>query len=213
MRSRTLGLASGLALLVIALASTASVADEQFTQEDRTFYLRGTGCGATENFYLSTESGSDEYDGCGGIGGLPFQEVFYQVDGAAPASFPAEDGVPAILDASKNVTGTIRAESWFGNPVPGVGQVIVDVALSGVKLNNQFLEIGSDSVEVMNTGSVGVQADFTIDIPDTANQVQLKELTFTVEVHGVNWNSGNLGLEGDSKFTLPILIPVEHTHD
>jgi hypothetical protein len=213
MRRSTLGLVSGLALLVLAVPSTGAFADEQFTQEDRTFYLRGTGCGATEAFYLSTEFGTDDYDGCGIIGGLPVQEVIHQVDGPTPSVFAAEDGVPLYIDGTKDVTGTIRAESWFGSPVPGVGQVIVDVALEGTKTNNQFLPLGSDSVEVLNSGAVGTQVNFTIDIPATADKVKLKELTFMVEVHGVNWNSGNLGLSGDSRFTLPVLIPVDHTHD
>lgn len=172
--------------------------------ENRTFYLRGSGCGATEAFWLSVESGTDEYDGCGTIGGLPFNEVIYQL-GGGPNTFAAQDGIPAILDASKNVTGTIRAESWTGDGTPGVGQVVVEVSLSGADAEGNSVTIGSDTLEAMNTGTDGVQLPFTFDIGDSLDKVALTELTLSVEIHGVNQNSSNLGLSGDSKFTLPVL--------
>lgn len=170
--------------------------------EDRTFYLRGTGCGATEDFWLSTLSGTDEYDGCGIIGGLPAQEFFME-----PSIFPSRDGLPVLLDASKDVTGTIRAESWFGDGIPGVGQVTVEVSLSGTKSNNQGVTIGQDTLEAVNTGADGVQLPFTFDIAANLDKAPLKDLTFSVLIHGANYNSGNLGLSGDSKFTLPIFDP------
>jgi hypothetical protein len=169
---------------------------------DRTFYLRGSGCGATEVFWLSVESGSDEYDGCGIIGGLPAQEVFQEA-----SSFPSQDGLPVLLDASKNVTGQIRAESWFGAGIPGAGQVKVDVDLFGTKTTNQSVAIGSAAVEALNSGTDGVNVSFNIDIPANLDRVALKALTFQVLIHGANYNSGNLGLEGDSRFTLPIFDP------
>lgn len=207
MRARAFSLLSGLILLLVAFGSTSAFGAD-LVPADRTFYLRGTGCGATEEFWLSTESGPDEYDGCGIIGGLPAAEVFRLLEAPLTKSFTARDGVPAALDASKNVTGTIRAESWFGNSVPGAGQVVVEVALRGTKAQGLPVDIGSDSVDALNTGSGGIQVDFILDVPDALQGVELTELTLDVEIHGANWNSGNLGLEGDSKFTLPVLEPV-----
>lgn len=172
--------------------------------ESRTFYLRGSGCGATEAFWLSVESGTDEYDGCGTIGGLPVNEVIYQLGGGAN-TFSAQDGVPAILDASKDVTGTIRAESWTGDGTPGVGQVVVEVSLAGADAEGNSVTIGTDTLEATNTGADGVQLPFTFNIADALDKVALTELALSVEVHGVNQNSSNLGLSGDSKFTLPVL--------
>lgn len=215
MRLRTLSLATCLVALLAALGSTSAFAqDGEMVPADSTFYLRGSGCGATEQFWLSNESGTDEYDGCGIIGGLPLNEVIHQVDGPTPNAFTTreegeEDGIPVVLDASRNVTGTIRAESWLGDGIPGVGQVIVEVDLFGVTATGDSVAIGSASVESMNTGADSANAAFTIDVPDAANLAELVELTLNVEVHGVNWNSGNLGLSGDSKFTLPTLVPAE----
>ncbi len=209
MRSRSLGLFTGLTMLFVALASTSAFAEDELVASESAFFLRGTGCGATQNFWLSSTSGEDEYDGCGVIGGLPVQEVIHQVDGPSPDTFQAQDGVPVILDASRDVTGQIRAESWFGDAVPGVGQIKVDVELSGSTSKGQFVVIGSHSSEVLNTGAGGTNVPFTIDVPDLSDKVQLSDLTFTVEIHGVNWNSGNLGLSGDSRFTLPTYVVQE----
>ncbi|MGH2709730.1 MAG: hypothetical protein ACRDH9_00795 [Actinomycetota bacterium] len=169
---------------------------------DRTFYLRGEGCGATEEFWLSVESGTDGYDGCGIIGGLPLNEAI----GSASA-FESRDGVPLLLDASKNVTGQIRAESWFGDGTPGVGLVSVDVTLTGRKTTNQSVTIGTDTLEGTNTGADGVNIPFTFDIPANLDLVALKAVTIDVLVRGANYNSSNLGLSGDSHFTLPIFDP------
>lgn len=213
MRTRTLRLLACTALLVFGLTTTGALAEGELVASDRTFFLRGEGCGATEEFYLSAKSGTDGYDGCGAVGGVPFQEVIHQVDGASPDTFSSRDGVPVTLDAARDITGEIRGESWFGSlvPVPGVGQVVVDVTVHGIDSANKTVMIGSASEAVINDGKAGVQVPFTIDIPDGQNQVELKSLSIDVEVHGVNYNSGNLGLEGDSKFLLPILVPAPTT--
>ena len=168
-----------------------------------TFYLRGSGCGATESFWLSTTTGTDEYDGCGTIGGLPINEVLYQT-GGAPSTFSAQDGVPVMIDASRDVTGTIRAESWTGAGTPGVGQVVVEVSLTGSTDSGDSFVLGSGTFEAVNAAKDGVQFPFTFNLADELQGAQLSDLTISVEVHGANWNSSNLGLEGDSKFTLPM---------
>jgi hypothetical protein len=170
--------------------------------EDRVMYLRGTGCGATAVLWISTETGSDEYDGCGSQAGLPTREVL-----GGTLSFTSQDGVPVMLDASKNVTGQVRGESWVGPGVPGVGQVKADVDLYGTKANNQTVVIGSGVFETLNTGTDGVNIPYTFDIAASLDRVVLTSLRMDVLIHGVNWNSGNLGLEGDSRFTLPIFDP------
>lgn len=166
----------------------------------KTFYLRGTGCGTTEDLWLSITKGTDEYDGCGIIGGLPLNEVLDD-----PKLLSARDGLPVKVDGSKPLTGTIRAESWIGNGVPGVGQVVVDVAISGTDAGDNFVDLGSATVQTLNTGTEGVMANFSIDIPDEADGAVLKGLDLAVSVHGANYNSSNLGMDGDSKFVLPVL--------
>jgi hypothetical protein len=170
---------------------------------NRQFYLRGTGCGATADLWLSTESGEDEYDGCGSQAGLPTREVL----GGTLNFASAHDGVPLLLDASKNVTGQVRGESWVGDGIPGVGQVKADVDLYGVKAEGQTVTIGSGTYAALNTGTDGVIIQYNFDIPANLDRVYLTDLRMDVLIHGVNWNSGNLGLSGDSHFTLPIFDP------
>ncbi|MGH2709731.1 MAG: hypothetical protein ACRDH9_00800 [Actinomycetota bacterium] len=169
---------------------------------DRQFYLRGTGCGATAVLWLSVESGSDEYDGCGSAAGLPTREVL-----GGSLIFTTSDGMPVLLDASKNIAGQVRGESWVGPGTPGVGQVKADVDITGVKANGQSVVIGSGVFEALNTGTDGVNIPYSFDIAANLDRVQLKDVTIEVLIHGVNWNSGNLGLEGDSHLTLPIFDP------
>lgn len=166
---------------------------------DRSFFLRGEGCGATEEFWLSTESGTDGYDGCGIIGGLPLNEAI-----GSAADFEARDGVPFQLDASKNVTGQIRAESWTGDGTPGVGLVEIDVTLNAQKANNQNVSLGTTTLSGTNTGTDGINLPFNFDIADTLDHTAIKGLTISVLVRGANYNSSNLGLSGDSKFTVPV---------
>jgi hypothetical protein len=166
----------------------------------KTFFLRGNGCGATEDLYLSASKGTDDYDGCGIIGGVPLNEVIKPVE-----TLDARDGLPVRLDGGKPITGTIRAESWIQNGVPGVGQVVVDVAMYGTTAGEDLADFGSTTVTAMNTGSEGVQVPFTLQVPESLAGVVLTGLTLEVTVRGANYNSSNLGMDGDSKFTLPIL--------
>ena len=82
-----------------AVAGTASFAAA--TAETSRFYLRRDGCGTSnDNPHLSTTTGTDGGDGCGlvlnsvvGLGG--------DVDQGAFVDFPATDGMPLALDASR----------------------------------------------------------------------------------------------------------------
>lgn len=197
-------------LMALALSVSGALAEGEFEASERQFFLRGEGCGATEALYLSTTTGPDGYDGCGGIGGVPFNEIFHQSGQADPAkTFASINGMPAIVDASRDITGQIRGETWTGTP-GGVGQVVVDVNIYGINTANKMVALGSASEETIATPqNTGVNVEFTIDVPDAAEGVELKDLVIEAAVRGVNLNNSNLGLEGDSHFTLPILLPVE----
>lgn len=212
-RNRIIRLLAVTMLLVLGLTTAGASAEGELVASDRAFYLRGEGCGATAVLYLSYRNGADGYDGCGSVGGVPFQELIHQVDGPRPKTFSTrgeKDGVPVTLDGTRDITGQIRGESWFSGllPVPGVGQVVVDVTVYGIDSANKVVTLGSATEEAINTGHEGVQVPFTIDIDDALSGVELKSLSIDLELHGANYNSGNIGLEGDSNFNLPILLPA-----
>src|SRR5213595_3465256 len=89
----------------LAVAGTAAFAAA--TPGSTTFYLRRDGCGTSnDNPHLSVTSGTDGGDGCGllfnavvGLGGDADQGAFID--------FPATDGLPLALDASRAITGVI----------------------------------------------------------------------------------------------------------
>lgn len=167
---------------------------------DKLFYLRGNGCGATEDLYLSASKGADEYDGCGIIGGLPAAGPL-----ADTKVLDARDGANVVLDASKAVTGQVRAETWIGDPSVGVGQVTVDVSLFGISTDDEFVSIGSATATGTNTGAGGVNVPFSIAVDPSVAGTALKGLTMELTLSGVGYNTTNIGMEGDSFFRLPIL--------
>lgn len=182
------------------LAVTGTAAFDAVLPVGRTFFLRGTGCGATEELWLSTAKGTDDYDGCGIIGGIPNSELIDE-----PKVLTSRDGLPAKLDGSKPVTGTIRAESWVGEGIPGVGQVTVTGALYGESAGGDFVDLGSFSNTAVNSGADHVNVPFSVAVPADAAGVVLNTLTLEVTVSGVGYNTTNLGMSGDSKLVLPIL--------
>jgi hypothetical protein len=182
------------------LAVTGTAAFDPAVAATKTFFLRGTGCGAETDLWLSSSKGTDDYDGCGTIGGLPLNEAL-----GGPESLSARDGLPVTLDGSKPIAGVIRAESWTGDGTPGFGQVAVDVAIFGTTADDEFLTLGEGTVTAMNTGADGVAVPFSFPVPAEAAGKTLTGLTLDVLVRGANFNSSNLGMSGDSKFDLPIL--------
>jgi hypothetical protein len=203
-RNRIARLAATVAIVV--LSATPAVA-ETAPGGERTFFLRGEGCDTTTDLYLSVSNGSDGYDGCGASFGLPLNEVNHQVYGTPADRFTTRDGVPVTLDATRDVAGELRAEAWFDEDAPGLGQIVVDIMVHGITTTNAGVQLGSTTEEAMNTGVYGVKIPFTLDIPAGLNRLTLKSLSIDVRVRGVNFNSSNLGLDAESKFTLPIVLP------
>src|SRR5438093_2406488 len=108
------------------LAVAGAVQFAPTTPGSTTFYLRRDGCGTSnDNPHLSTTSGTDGGDGCGlifnavvGLGGDADQGAFID--------FPATDGMPLALDASRSITGVVDLQGL------GVGAAAVDVSMEGL---------------------------------------------------------------------------------
>lgn len=193
------------AVLLTLAAGGAPVEDQE------QFFLRGEGCGATEDPYLSTMSGDDGLDGCGGIGGLPFNEIFNAAGVDVSTDFTTRDGVPVVVDATRNLTGQVQAEQWVGNTV-SAGQVVVEVEISGLQEGSSVrvtLGTFTDEAIVTPLDGDGIVFEFDLDIPDNVSTTPFRQLTVNVVVRGVNQNNSNLGLSGDSYIDLPILVEEE----
>ena len=196
------------ALFALAVLAPAAMANPVYDKIEDTFYLRGEGCGATENLYLDDRSAVDEYDGCGTIGGLPVNEAI-----GAEDSLSTTKAYDLILDGDGQVEVVIRVESWVGDGFPGAGQSVVDVSLSAhpIATGGTFtppVTLGSGTSEILVAGQDNATHTFTFDIPDTAHETHVSGFTLKVSVRGANVNVNNLGTSGDSYFTIDLLEEV-----
>lgn len=195
-----------------ALATSASAAVEPSSTQ---FFLNSTGCGADQGpTTLSTTIAADDSDGCGTIGGLPFNEVLAQAEVDIAEAYGTVDGMPLTLDASRDAEGVIAVQSW-APPGPSLGQVVVEVSLEGNGTDKKFVALGGDRTEVVVAGAASqVDVPFSIDLPASAQGRELRSLTLSVTIRGINVNGSARRLEGDSSLTVPTLVTVaEETTD
>ncbi len=206
--SRTLTVAFTLTLLATLALSPAAGATT--VQETRIFYMdnTGTACGADANFVLGASARTGGPN-CGYVGGLPFGEVFAQSGDTAfgtKSYISGAAGLPVTVDASKDVAGQVRIIHSGGTT--GVGQVRIDVELRGLNATtNKTVSLGSASVTRTLMGDLaGVTIPYSINTPDALQGVTFSKLTLDVNVRGVHANTGYTSTQGDSNFTLPILV-------
>ena len=205
-----LALAGG--LLVASQASAAPAAG------DTQFFLRQDGCGAAnpqQPGRLSTTAGSateDTSHGCGTIGGLPLTEVLATgLDTPpTPQDYTTENGVPLVLDASRDVEGVLTTRSWTGG-VGGVGDVVFEVRFTGVYTDAR----GRKATAVLGEGSFSSPASptkttnpvpFTFDVDDKWAGVTFSALTLSTAQRGANVNAGGQSLRGTSHVTVPTIV-------
>ena len=179
------------------LAVAGGVSFAAATPGDTTFYLRRDGCGTSnDNPHLSTQSGTDGGDGCGlifnavvGVGG--------DVDQAAFVDFPAADGMPLSLDATRQISGVVALTG------AQVGLATVDVTLEAL-VNGNAVTLGSASASaVLDPTGDSTPIPFAIQPSAALDGSDLQALDMRVRVHGPNVYSGFISLSGKSYVDLP----------
>lgn len=178
------------------LAVAGDVTFAPTTQRTTRFYLRRDACGTSnDNPHLSFTSGTDAGDGCGllvnavGVGGT--------VDQAAFVDFPATDGMPLALDASRDATGVIDIKGTAA----GLSQV--DVSLEAL-VGGQAVEIGSASEStVLDPTASDNAVPFAIQPAASLAGADLQALDLRVHIQGPNVDAGFIGLSGKSYVDLP----------
>jgi hypothetical protein len=179
------------------LAVAGGVSFAPTTAGSTTFYLRRDGCGTSnDNPHLSTTSGTDGGDGCG----LLFNAVAGpggDVDQGAFIDFPATDGMPLALDATRATTGVIALTG------AQVGLATVDVTLEALVHGNAVI-LGSDSESaVLDPTGNDTPIPFTIHPSATLDGSDIQALDLRVLVHGPYVYSGFISLSGSSYADLP----------
>lgn len=210
-RSRALRtLAAATLLGGLALAGGASAAPEE---SETTFFLRADGCGEEQEAgRLSTEQGDDTSDGCGPIGGVPVDGVFYEAAGEplTVTDYTTEDGVPLVLDAARDVQGVFALQSWTGTP--GAGELAVDLVLTAKrtdpvtgKSKQVTLGEGTFSTTVLPSTATVYSIPFSFNV-DNKLSGTLTSLTLTAAPHGLSLNANAQSYKGTSFVTIPTVV-------
>lgn len=160
----------------------------------RRFLFRRDGCGATDvpaNTRLSTLSGTDS-GACGSLIGL--------VGGTT--QYPAENGLPLVLDAETPAAVEVVTESDLGL---GIGNQQVSVTLTGRTTAGATQTIGSGTQTLLITpGTDSTTYRFNIVIaPETAG-ITFETLNAALRVAG-GQSSGYVAYGGASFIDLPIM--------
>lgn len=175
---------------------------------EKTFFLRASNDEACADkvLSLSLRAGSGERV-CGYRNGAPFGEIYQQTgvsDGTK--AFTGSDGLPVVVDATRDVAGTITVGAYVGGVGGGVGQVVLDIDVSGYA-GTSAVSLGSVVVEqALDPAKDDHEIPFTVDVPDGAEGKQLTSLTIAVDVRGLHMGHGFMTLDGKSHFTLPIVV-------
>lgn len=192
--------------LCLAAAATAASGTLAFaadpprtTPTSKTLYLSQEGCGTTaEAGRLEPKVQADSADGCGVVGGLPFNEV-----ASSPEDYTATKKVGLVkLDAKKKITGQLTAESWYG--VGGVGTVTFDVALIATTTAGKKIDFGSLTVNgSASPTAIDVYVPFSFTPPASAAGATLKTIVLSVTQRGMNMGMSAKKLSGDSWLVIP----------
>lgn len=229
---KTIVVVLSLALTVGAIAAPAGAKKKKPktppatgpVQADQTFYLRNetTGC-TSDALQLSVVSGTDTAN-CGSTWAGPANEVVVRAFGdVCPASIPANpatrfcpitytavDGLPFVLDATKEIKGLLGVSMWCcgGTPQPvgnGVGPITVTVRVKGIIGGEEKL-IGATDVTFTALPNQRVyEVEYTIK-PDAAlDKATVEGLQFSAFNRGASPMTGHYTTEApDSAFTIGI---------
>lgn len=179
-------------------------------QVDRKFFVRRDDCaGDADNPHLSIVDEADGGNGCGNLAyGAP-NEVIGNLDAPFAEAYPATDGVPFVLDASKDISGSLTYDGFHGtsdNPVAlGAGIHQIDVVLSGTT-GGAPTELGTASETFTATpGTDQYTVDFSFK-PDAAlDKASFEGLELSIVVRGPGAMASFLEMDDPASF---ITVPV-----
>ncbi len=165
------------------------------------FYVRRDGCGTSgDNPHLSVSTGTDAGSGCGslingvlGVGG--------DADAGAFVDYPALDGMPLSLDATRQITGTIDVQGLVGPAQAGVMEA--DVSLEAL-IDGSGVAVGSDTeLVVLDPTASDNLINFTITPDATLDKKDLSGIDLRVHLHGPYTFSGFVATNGASFVNIP----------
>lgn len=178
------------------ISVTGTVAFDPPVPSTRKFNFRRDGCGAGDvpaNTRLSTLTGTDS-GACGSLIGLV----------GATTQYPAENGLPLVLDTTRPASVTVVTESDFGL---GVGNQEVTVTLTGRGDDGATKTIGSGTqTQLITPPAESTTYRFDITLGTGLEGVTFETLNAALRVAG-GQSSGFVSYGGASFIDLPIMDP------
>ena len=219
-----LALVAGLATSSLTVADAATRKKRKvvkFVPGESTFYLSHTPdstCGDEGSIFLSTTA-TEGTSSCGHLFYGVIREVLIQTgqEGALDAAelsphavtYPASDGVPFLIDASKEISGEVvvksRSASVQGQSLSaGAGESELVAVLTGTA-KGEPVTIAETSVEYTVEPNSTPTVEFTLE-PDAAlSKTKFTSLELTLSNRGASVAHGFYSTAGDSFFTVPTL--------
>jgi hypothetical protein len=174
------------------------------------FYLRRDGCGgkdnsgnavANDNPHMSVTAGNpDGGDGCGSL--LYTVGAGSQDTSTYTTGYPATDGVPLMLDASRTIQGVVDVQGFAG---PAAGQLTVNVSADGLADGNA-VTFGTDAETVtIDPTATDTAVPFTITLPSGLDGSTVGAIALDVRYSGAYAGSGYTLLSGKSYVNIPTI--------
>jgi opacity protein-like surface antigen len=195
-------------LAAVVAALPASAADVATTTR---LYMSNDSTACPGSPYLGLTAGSGE-PRCGFQGGAPFGELYHNGGPVADTrnTFATREDFPAqLLDAARDITGNVRVYSWSQTNRAAVGQVRVDVTLTGTNAAGESVPLGTSSSTqtITPANSAMLSFPFTMPVADTLDRTSLTAVTALVDIRGAHVFSGYHQLNGESFADLPVFTP------
>jgi hypothetical protein len=182
-----------------------------------TYFLAKPEGGACADVYLSITKGPEGQSSCGNlVWGVPGDAIIaaggedQDVQGlnAQNRAYAAADGLPFIIDATKEVTGQVVVNSYAtaNGMAVGGGAATLEVALVG-ESGGEEATIGSTEVEyTAQPGAAPPAVEFTLDVDDELNKAEFSSLAIVLRNRGMTVAHGFYSNAGDTFFSLPTFV-------
>lgn len=177
-----------------------TAAFDEAVASSRTFYARRDACANGDDpKYLSVQQGSGETEGCQYVA----PGVLVDLLGGAEEYFPAVNGVPLVIDASKNMHVHIQLD---GDTSVGLGLADFQYAVTAQKSTGQQVTLGSGSKQYTVTPmSSDYEHTFDVNLADSLHGVQITDIQLMVNAVGAQAQHGGLDYNGATFLEVPML--------
>jgi len=172
------------------------------------FYMNGNAAdgSCTEDPALSTKLDGGGSEGCGIIGGVPLEEVFYQAGSPDTTTYSTKkgDGMPLLVDVKRKITGQVGTESWTG-VVGGAGTVTVELEVDAITTSGQSVVISTQTLTktLSPNGGAVTNLPWSASIPGSLAGKTLLSLSVSTTIHGTYIDQGAKHYDGDSYVVVP----------